>query len=78
MSFLSRPTIRVADPNPFGEVTLVPAPISGKPQTELTRNLAQGLIDTLNGARIAQHVAQTLGDSPLVSRISSLAALMRR
>jgi hypothetical protein len=40
-SLLARPTLRIAEPDPFGDVTLVPSPLTGKPETEAARTLAR-------------------------------------
>jgi len=40
-----RVTLRVQPPVPFGEVTLVPAPLSGRPEADLARAMAAALAD---------------------------------
>ena len=40
-----RITLRVQPPVPFGEFTMVPAPLSGRPEAEMARAMAAALSD---------------------------------
>ena len=37
-----RVTLRIQPPNPFGEVTMVPAALSGRPEADAARAMAAG------------------------------------
>ena len=40
-----RVTFRVQPPMPFGDVTMVPAPLSGRPEADMARAMAAALAD---------------------------------
>jgi len=75
-----RITLRVLPPAPIGDVTLVPATLSGRPEADLARAMA---------AAFAEHEAPTAAEAlkrlrhafplaPLSARLAALAAIMGR
>ena len=40
-----RVTLRVQPPMPFGDVTIMPAPLSGRPEADMARAMAAALAD---------------------------------
>ena len=40
-----RVTLRVQPPNPFGDVTIMPSPLSGRPEADMARAMAAALAD---------------------------------
>ena len=76
----ARQTMRVQEPSPFGDVTLAPATVTGRSQTELARAMANAL-DKAAPASTAEALSYLRGifpDSPLTVRVAALAAMMRR
>jgi len=72
----SRAALRISDPDPFGEVTLVPAAISGRSESQLARAMAKALVDAHPGS--AWQLRQMFPESPLTARVAALNALMGR
>jgi hypothetical protein len=77
---VARPTLRVAEPDPFGEVTLAPAEATGRSEAELASEMADALmqIKPQAGAETLRHLHFFFPESPLTVRVAALAALMRR
>ncbi len=71
-------TLRIQSPNPLGEVTMVPAPLSGRSEAEMARAMAAALddIDGSSAADIYQRLRQAFPFAPLAVRVGALAALM--
>ncbi len=73
-------TMRIAAPDPFSDVTLAPAIVTGRPDVALARAMTL----TLPGMRPAtraqelRHLRPSFPHSPLTMRLAALAALMRR
>ena len=65
---------------PLGEVTMVPAPISGRSEAELARAMAAALADVEapSAAEIYGRLRQAFPLAPLSARVGALAALMER
>lgn len=76
----ARQTIRISEPDPFGEVTLAPASMTGRSETQLARAMAKALVDSHPGtaAQALKHLRAMFPDSPLMVRVAALNALMRR
>ncbi|MES1155013.1 MAG: hypothetical protein ABUL48_01155 [Pseudorhodoplanes sp.] len=76
----SRPTFRVIEPNPYGDVTLVPAMASGRSEAEAARAMAQALIKAApaSSADALKHLRSLFPHSPLSLRVAALAAAIRR
>lgn len=75
-----RVTLRIQSPMPLGEVTMVPAPISGRSEAELARAMAAALADVEapSAAEIYGRLRQAFPLAPLSARVGALAALMER
>jgi hypothetical protein len=76
----SRKTVRVTEPEAFGDVTLAPALLTGQSETQLARAMAHALVE-----KQPSSASQALGqlralfpESPLTVRVAALNALMRR
>lgn len=79
MAVALRPPLRIAEPDPFGDVTLVPAMASGRSEAETARAMADALLaDPAAGAQALGHLRLIFPHSPLTVRLAGLAALMRR
>jgi hypothetical protein len=76
----SFPPLRISDPDPFGEATLVPAPIDGRSEMRLAREMTDALIDKHPGsaAQGRKQLRRMFPESTLTARIAALNALMRR
>jgi len=76
----SRAALRISDPDPFGEVTLVPAAISGRSESQLARAMAKALVDAHPGSasQALRQLRQLFPESPLTARVAALNALMGR
>jgi hypothetical protein len=76
----SRPAPQISDPDPFGEVTLVPASISGLSEMRLAREMADALVDKHPGtaSQALKQLRLMFPKSPLTARVAALNALMRR
>jgi hypothetical protein len=75
-----RITLRVQPPMPFGEVTMVPAPLSGRPEADMARAMAAALADVEapTAAEVFGRLRQAFPLAPLSARVGALAALMDR
>jgi hypothetical protein len=75
-----RITLRVQPPVPFGDVTMVPALISGRPEIEMARAMAAALADVEapTAAEVYNRLRQAFPLAPLSARVSALATLMDR
>lgn len=80
MMFATRAALRISDPNPFGEVTLVPAAIAGRSESQLAHAMAEALLESNPGtaSQALKHLRAMFPDSPLTIRVAALNALMRR
>jgi hypothetical protein len=65
---------------PFGEVTIVPAPLSGRPEADMARAMAAALADVEapSAAEVFARLRQAFPLAPLSARVGALAALMDR
>jgi hypothetical protein len=75
-----RVTFRVQPPVPFGEVTLVPAALSGRPEAEMGRAMAAALadVDALTAADALNRLRQAFPTAPLSARLAALGDIMER
>jgi hypothetical protein len=73
-------TLRIQPPVPFGDVTMVPAPLSGRPELELARAMAAALADVEapTAADVYNRLRQAFPTAPLSARVAALASLMDR
>jgi hypothetical protein len=75
-----RVTLRILPPIPFGEVTMVPALLSGRPEADMARAMAAALADVEapTAADVYNRLRQAFPMAPLSARVGALAALMDR
>ena len=75
-----RITLRVQPPIPFGDVTMVPTPLSGRPEAEAARAMAAALADVEapTAADVFNRIRQTYPLAPLTARIAALGVIMER
>jgi hypothetical protein len=75
-----RITLRVQPPIPFGEFTMVPALLSGRPEAEMARAMAAALadIEAPTAADVYNRLRQAFPLAPLTARIAALGVLMDR
>ncbi len=75
-----RVTLRIQPPIPFGDVTMVPAPLSGRPEADMARAMAAALadIEAPTAADGYNRLRQAFPMAPLSARVGALAALMDR
>jgi hypothetical protein len=73
-------TLRVQPTMPFGDVTLVPAPISGRPEAEMARAMAAALadIEAPTATEVYSRLRQAFPLAPLASRVAALGVIMDR
>ncbi|MGV3635915.1 MAG: hypothetical protein ACO1NY_16320 [Pseudorhodoplanes sp.] len=76
----SRKTVRIAEPEPFGDVTLAPALMTGQSETQLARAMAHALGEQRpsTASQALSHLRALFPGSPLTVRVAALNALMRR
>jgi hypothetical protein len=75
-----RPIIRIAEPDPFGDVTLAPAAVTGCSESELAHSMAKALLGAApaTGAEALNLLRRLFPYSPLTLRVAALDAIMRR
>jgi hypothetical protein len=75
-----RVTLRIQPPVPFGDVTMVPAPLSGRPEAEMARAMAAALadIEAPTASDVYNRLRQAFPLAPLSARVGALATLMDR
>jgi hypothetical protein len=73
-----RVTLRIQPPVPFGDVTMVPAPLSGRPEAEMARAMAAALadIEAPTASDVYNRLRQAFPLAPLSARVGALATLM--
>ena len=74
----ARVTLRIKQPLPLGDVTMVPAPLSGRSEAELARAMAAALADdeSATAADVYHRVREAFPFAPLSARVGALAMLM--
>ncbi|MBV1697476.1 MAG: hypothetical protein KGK33_09450 [Hyphomicrobiales bacterium] len=80
MGAARRVTLRVQPPIPFGDVTMVPATLSGRPEAELGRAIAAAFADVEapSAAEILGRLRQSFPQAPLSARMAALSVIMER
>jgi hypothetical protein len=75
-----RVTLRVQPPIPFGDVTIMPSPFSGRPEAEMARAMAAALgdVEAPTAAEVYGQLRQAFPFAPLAARVGALANLMDR
>ena len=79
-ALVTRKTVRITEPDPFGDVTLAPAAMTGQTETQLARAMASALVEAhpSTPSQALKHLRALFPDSPLTTRVAALNALMRR
>jgi hypothetical protein len=80
MGTARRITLRVQPPVPYGDVTLVPAPLSGRSENDMARAMAAVMADVEapTAADVYNQLRQAFPLAPLSARVAALSALMER
>jgi hypothetical protein len=80
MGTARRVTLRVQPPVPFGDVTMVPALLSGRPEADMARAMAAALadIEAPTASDVYNRLRQAFPLAPLSARVGALATLMER
>jgi hypothetical protein len=80
MGAAGRITLRIKSPLPLGDLTVVPAPLSGRSEAEMARAMAVALADdeSVTAADVYRRVRQAFPFAPLSARVGALAMLMDR
>jgi hypothetical protein len=75
-----RVTLRIQPPVPFGDVTMVPASLSGRPEIDMARAMAAALadIEAPTASDVYNRLRQAFPLAPLSARVGALATLMDR
>ena len=75
-----RVTLRIQPPVPYGDVSLVPAPLSGRPEADMARAMAAALadIEAPTAADVYNRLRQAFPFAPLSARVGALSSLMDR
>jgi hypothetical protein len=75
-----RVTLRVQSPLPLGDVTVVPAVLSGQPEASMARAMAAALadIEAPSAAEVYQRLRQSFPLAPLNARVAALGVIMDR
>jgi hypothetical protein len=75
-----RVTLRVQPPIPFGDVALVPALLTGRPEADMARAMAAALADleAPTAADVYNQLRAAFPLAPLNARVAALSALMER
>ena len=75
-----RITLRVQPPVPFGDVTMVPATLSGRPEADMARAMAAALADVEapTAADAYNRLRQSFPFAPLSARVAALGVIMER
>jgi hypothetical protein len=75
-----RITFRVQPPVPFGDVTLVPAALTGRSEVDMGRAMAAALADVevSTAADALKQLRQAFPMAPLNTRLAALGEIMER
>ncbi len=75
-----RVTLRVQPPVPLGEVTMLPACMTGRPEADMARAMAAALadIDAPSAADVYNRLRQSFPLAPLGARVAALGVIMDR
>ncbi len=73
-----RVTLRVQPPIPFGNVTMVPATLSGRPEADMARAMAAALtdIEAPTAANVYNRLRQSFPLAPLGARVAALGVIL--
>jgi hypothetical protein len=75
-----RITLRIQPPVPFGEVTMVPAMLCGRPETDMAHAMATALaeVEAPTAADVFNRLRQSFPLAPLSARVAALGVIMER
>jgi hypothetical protein len=75
-----RRVLRVLPPAPLGDVTLVPAPLSGRAESEMARAMAAALaeFDMPSATDVLSRLRQAFPLAPFAARVGALGIMMER
>ncbi len=75
-----RVTLRVQPPIPYGDVSMVPATLSGRPEADLARAMAAAFagIEAPSAAEIHGRLRQSFPLAPLSARVAAIGVIMER
>jgi hypothetical protein len=75
-----RRVVRVQPPVPLGDVTMVPAALSGRAEAEMARAMAATLaeFELPSAADVLGRLRQAFPPAPLSARIAALSVMMER
>jgi hypothetical protein len=75
-----RVTLRVQPPIPYGDVTMVLATLSGRPEADLARAMAAAFadIEAPSAAEILGRLRQSFPLAPLSARVAAIGVIMER
>ena len=75
-----RRVVRVQPPVPLGDVTVVPAALSGRAETEMARAMASALTDfeVPSVVEVLARLRQAFPLAPLGARLTALGLMMER
>lgn len=79
-AFASRQIAHVAEPDPFGDVTLAPASMTGQSESQLARAMARALVDHTpsTASQALSQLRALFPETPLTVRVAALNSMMRR
>jgi hypothetical protein len=75
-----RITLHVQPPVPFGDVTMVPSTLSGRPEAEMARAMVAALadIETPTAADVYNRLRRSFPFAPLSTRVAALGMIVDR
>jgi len=75
-----RVTLRIEPPVPFGDVTMVPATMSARPEADMARAMAAAFADVEapTAAEVYNRLRQSFPAAPLGARVAALGVIMQR
>jgi hypothetical protein len=75
-----RITLRVQPPVPFGDVTMVPATLSGRSEADMARAMTAAFAESEapTAADVFNRLRQSFPHAPLNARVAALGVIMER
>jgi hypothetical protein len=73
-----RVTLRIEPPDPFGDVTVEPALLGGRPEADLAHAMAFDDVEAPTATEIHARLRRAFPLAPLSARVAALAKLMDR
>jgi hypothetical protein len=75
-----RITLRIQPPLPLGDVTMVPAMLSGRPETDMARAMTAAFADSEapTTADVFNRLRRSFPLAPLNTRVTALGVIMER